>query len=200
MKVRYFLIICLTVVLGGCASDPEPRAYYLLARPVVSTVTGGTGDHRPTLVIESIELAEYLRQSGLVLQSGENQLAISRTHLWAEGLDKSVPKVLLGQLQQKSNDFRFYLKFSDYVSQTDYRLRLHIESLQATDRGDVVCTGRYQLITSADPGNPVSANFAFKQDLNADGYAQAVEQMQTLLGEVADTILDSLNDIVESVP
>lgn len=195
MTVRYFLLICLAVVLAGCASDPQPKSYYLLAPPMAPTETGGIGDNRPTVVIESVALAEYLRQSGLVLQSGQNQLSISRTHLWAESLDQSVPKVLLGQLQQKSNDYRFYLKFSDYVSQTDYRLRLHIESLQATDLGEVVTKGRYQLISSADTANPVSVNFYFKQNLKADGYAEAVEQMQVLLGQIADEILGSLKDM-----
>ncbi len=195
MMVRHFLVFCLVAALAACASAPESKSYYLLAPPVVSAEISGAGDKRPTLVIESVELAEYLRQSGLVMQSGENQLTISRTHLWAESLDQAVPKALLGQMQQKSENYRFYLKFSDYVSQTDYRLRLHIESLQATDRGEVVASGRYQLISNADPANPVSANFYFRQHLTADGYAHAVEQMRTLLGQIAGVILDSLNDL-----
>jgi uncharacterized lipoprotein YmbA len=74
-------------------------------------------------------------------------------------------------------------------------LRLHIESLQATDRGEVVATGRYQLISSTDAANPLSANFYFKQNLASDGYAHAVEQMQTLVGQIADAILDSLEEL-----
>ena len=195
MNVRHLLVLFLATTLSACAAAPEPRSYYLLAPPAVSTEINRTGDNRPTLVIESVELAEYLRQSGLVLQSGENQLTISRTHLWAENLDQAVPKALLGQLQQKSDDYRFYLKFSDYVSQTDYRLRLHIESLQATDRGEVVAAGRYQLISSSESANPVAANFYFKQDLTDDGYSHAVEQMQMLVGQIAVAILDSLEDL-----
>lgn len=195
MIVWRLLVFSLAAALSACAAAPEPRSYYLLSPPVVATELSAAGDNRPTLVIESVELAEYLRQSGLVMQSGENQLTISRTHLWAENLDQAVPKALLGQLQQKSDDYRFYLKFSDYVSQTDYRLRLHIESLQATDRGEVVATGRYQLISSTDSANPVSANFYFKQNLTDDGYSHAVEQMRTLVGQIANAILDSLEDL-----
>ena len=197
MKARYLSIFCLAAVLSGCASEPQTKSYYLLAPPVVST---RAGDSLPTLVIESVELAEYLRQSGLVMQTGDNQLTISRSHLWAEGLEQAVPKVLLGLLQQKSNNYRFYLKFSDFVSQTDYRLRLHIDSLQATDRNEVVSSGRYQLIASADPANPVSANFSFEQNLTADGYAHAVEKMQTLLGQIADAILESLAGMDQAAP
>ena len=192
MRVRRLFIFCLAAALVGCASNPEPKSYYRLAPPVVTGEESGPEDMRPTFVIESVDLAEYLRQSGLVIQSGENQLVISRTHLWAESLDEAVPKAMLAQLQQKSSDYRFYLKFSDYIDRTDYRLRLHIESLQATEGGEVVAAGRYQIVSSADSANPLSANFYFRQDLNADGYGHAVEQMQVLLGQIADAILESL--------
>ncbi len=200
MRVRQLLVMSLAASLAGCASSPAPVSYYMLTPAVQMTDTGRQTENKPALVIENVELAEYLRQSGLVMQKGENQLVVSRSHLWAENLGQALPKALLRQLQQKSSDYAFYLKSSDYVQTTDYRLRLHVDSLQATDRGEVVTAGRYQLISNVDAAHPVSADFYFRRDLDSDGYAHAVAQMQTLVGRIADAVLDSLNALAASQP
>lgn len=194
MIARYLLILSVLAAGAGCASNAAPVTYYLLtpAAPVVET--GTRRDSRQTLVIEQVELSEYLRQSGLILQVGDNQLTVSRSHLWAERLDQAFPKALLRELQRRSQDYAFYLKSSDYVSRTDYRLRLHVENLQATDRGEVVTTGRYQLIPAVDAAHPVSADFHYRRDLDHDGYPHAVEQLQALVGQIAGAVLDSLNE------
>ena len=195
MSVRYLLILSFLVSCAGCATTAAPVTYYLLAPSGPAAEVSGDGENRPTLVIEDVELSEYLRRAGLVLQTGDNQLTVSRTHLWAEGLDQAVPKALLGQLQRQSQDYAFYLKSADYVSRTDYRLRLHVENLQATDRGEVVTSGRFQLISNADAARPVASTFHFRRDLADDGYAHAVEQLQALVGQIAGAVLDSLNEM-----
>lgn len=192
MTVRHLLLLSFLAGLTGCASDPAPVTYYLLAPPLASADGGSREGAKQTLVIEQVEIAAYLRQSGLVLQSGENQLVVSKSHLWAESLDQALPKALLKQLQQKSRDYEFYLKAADYVEQTDYRLRLHVDSLQATNRGEVVTAGRFQLISNADTAHPVSRDFYFRRDLDDDGYAHAVEQMQALVGDVADAVIEAM--------
>lgn len=200
MTIRYLLILSVLAACSGCASNTTPVTYYLLAPTVPAPETGNHRENRPTLVIEDVELSEYLRQSGLILQSGDNRLTVSRSHLWAEGLDQAVPKALLGQLQRQSQDYAFYLKSADYVSQTNYRVRLHVENLQATDRGEVITSGRFQLISIADAARPVSSVFHFERDLDNDGYAHAVEQLQALVGQIAGAVLDALNEMAASPP
>lgn len=200
MNIRLLLILSVLAAVTACASNNSPVTYYLLDTTAPVAEAGGTRTDRQTLVIEYVELSEYLRQSGLVLQTGDNQLTVSRSHLWAENLDQALPKALLRQLQQQSQDYAFYLKSADWVNQTDYRLRLHVENLQATDRGEVVTSGRFQLISIADTAHPVSAGFHFQRDLDQDGYAHAVEQMQRLVGQIADAVLKTLNGMAANPP
>ena len=189
--------IVLVAGLTGCASQPVAVHYYALVPPVAATDAVVQRADAPTLVIERVELAEYLRQSGMVIQSGENQLQVSRNNLWAENLELALPKALVRELQRQSDDYSYYLKTMDWVARTDYRLRLRIDSLQATDQGEVVAAGRYQLISEHGANAQVLADFNFRRDLEQDGYAQAVEQIRALLAQIADAILGSLNRLAD---
>lgn len=200
MIARYLLALSVLAACAGCASTTAPVTYYLLTPSAPAAETGAQREDRPTLVIENVELSEYLRQSGLILQSGDNRLTVSRSHLWAERLDEALPKALLRELQRQSQDYAFYLKSTDYVSRTDYRLRLQVENLQATDRGEVVTSGRFQLIPGMGAARPVSADFLFRRDLDQDGYAHAVERLQVLVGQIAQAVLNSLNEMAANAP
>jgi uncharacterized lipoprotein YmbA len=182
-------LVLIVLCLAACASGPAtPIEYYVLA-PQVSAA------NRPTLVIENVDLAAYLRQTGMIIQTGNNQILVSRTHLWAESLESALPKALVRELQRQSDDYSYYLKSVDWVGETDYRLRLRIDSLQSTDRGEVVSAGRYQLISAAAPGSPVVVDFNLARDLDQDGYAYAVEQIGLLIGQIAGAILASVDKL-----
>ena len=189
-------LVLIVLCLAACASGPAtPIEYYVLAPQVSAADSVVERSNRPTLVIENVDLAAYLRQTGMIIQTGNNQILVSRTHLWAESLESALPKALVRELQRQSDDYSYYLKSVDWVGETDYRLRLRIDSLQSTDRGEVVSAGRYQLISAEDAGSPVVVDFSFVRDLDQDGYAYAVEQMGVLIGQIAEAILASVDKL-----
>jgi len=123
------------LLLAACVSSPPAAVnYYRLSAIQTQSANTLSGDAL-ALVIDRIALAEYLSQSGLVLAQGDHQLQVSRTHLWAEGLDRALPRALLVALEQESNAFRIYLDTMDYIPRRDYELRLQVDSFQATDAG-----------------------------------------------------------------
>jgi uncharacterized lipoprotein YmbA len=196
MTARLPGLVLIVSCLAACASGPAaPIEYYVLAPQISASDHVVERSSRPTLVIENVDLAAYLRQTGMIIQTGNNQILVSRTHLWAESLESALPKALVRELQRQSDDYSYYLKSVDWVGETDYRLRLRIDSLQSTDRGEVVSAGRYQLISAEDAGSPVVVDFSFVRDLDQDGYAYAVEQMGVLIGQIAEAILDSVDKL-----
>jgi uncharacterized lipoprotein YmbA len=197
MKLR-LLSFLLVGVLTACASAPEPIKYYMLGPPLSPVDSVVELSNKPTLVIEEVELAAYLRQSGMIMQTGDNQLVVSRNHLWAESLELAVPKALVRELQQQSKDYSYFIKTLDWVGQTDFRLRLRIDSLQFTDQGEVVTAGRYQLISAADPASPVLVDFNFRHDIAQDGYAAAVAEINALLGQLAGAIIASVDKLASN--
>jgi uncharacterized lipoprotein YmbA len=192
MNARFPLSLLLSALLAACAGAPAvPLNYYVLSggasersAPVDATL--------PALVLESITLADFLEQSGLVLQQGEHQLQVSRSQLWAERLDVAVPQVLLGSLREASSDYRYFLRGSDFVPAAAYALRLHLDGFHATDAGDVIASGRYQVVDLAAGAEILNRQFNLREDLQDDGYPQVVAQLRGLLNQLARNIVSDL--------
>ncbi len=197
MSTKPFAALLLLAGLGACSSEPVVINYYALVPLVSATDQVVQRTDKPALVIERVDLAKYLQQSGMIIQSGGNQLLVSKKNLWAESLELALPKALVRELQSQSDDYTYYLKSVDWIPRTDFRLRLRIDSLQATDKGEVVAAGRYQLISEHDSNLHVFADFNFRRDLDQDGYEHAVEQIQVLLAQVAEAILNSVQGLNE---
>ena len=84
-----FALACLTTC-GGRSSQPK---YYLLGeeQPVVAPLPG----NRPAVVLHQFSLPSYLDRDSLVLRSGGAvQVVVAEYHLWAEPLNKAVPRLL----------------------------------------------------------------------------------------------------------
>ncbi|MCL2123331.1 MAG: PqiC family protein, partial [Desulfovibrionaceae bacterium] len=72
--------------------SPQPR-YYLLGeeQPVVAPLP----EDRPAVVLHQVSLPSYLDRDALVLRSGGAvRIAVAEYHLWAEPLNKAVPRLL----------------------------------------------------------------------------------------------------------
>ena len=99
MKMKLPAILLVIAGLTGCASEPVALHYYALVPPVSKSDEVIQRADKPALVIERVELAEYLQQSGMIIQTGNNQLQVSRNNLWAESLELALPKALVRDLQ-----------------------------------------------------------------------------------------------------
>ena len=194
MSARVALALSLTALLSACSSNAPALNYYTLGGS--ETVRVASVDAAlPALVLESLTLAEYLEQSGLVLQHGPHQLQVSRNHLWAENLDVAVPEVLLSSLQAASTEYRYFLRGRDFVPAANYSLRLHLDAFHATDAGDVVASGRYQVIDVEGSREIINRQFNFSEELQRDGYAQVVSQLRVLLQQLAGSIVNELQSV-----
>jgi uncharacterized lipoprotein YmbA len=197
MNTKLSVLLILLVGLSGCATSATPIEYYVLSPASAQGNSVVELPNRPTLLIENVALAAYLKQSGMIIQTGDNQLQVSKNHLWAESLDLALPKALVRELQKQSDQYSYYLKNVDWVGETDYRLRVHFDSLQSTDQGEVVSSGRYQLISAVDPSAAVFVRFNFNRPIQQDGYENAVVQMNLILGELAAAIVDTTNKLAQ---
>jgi uncharacterized lipoprotein YmbA len=189
---NYVTLAVLGLALAACASTPATIEYYRFD-PANSANTAAISDTAKTVVLDAIELPGFLSQPGLVMQSGDNEIRISTTHLWAERLDKALPRLLARKLQSRTTEFVFYERDSDWAATTDYLVRVRIDNFQPTTAGEVITSGSIQLMDaiSGQPSPP--RNFSYSRDLRADGYAGAVVQMDQLLGQIADLIIEALD-------
>lgn len=189
MKIITF---CLCMLLLSCTSEPLNVRYYLLHTPQ------NTGDiksatAKPIAVLQALSIADYLRQSSLVLQVDEHELHYARQDVWAEALQSSFYNALLQDLNT--------IGLRNYVAATapdaqgaSTIIRVQLDHFHATDASTVVSSGRYWLSVKdlkGDKNNVMAAaahGFYFESELTQDGYAHGVEQLRTLVSHLANQI------------
>jgi uncharacterized lipoprotein YmbA len=183
----------LIILLAACSSGPVPIEYYVLNSPASQQLSATAPCTAPySMAIESVELASFLRGSGLVYQTTDNQLSVSKAHLWAEKLDQSLPKALLGHMRHMEGDCHFYLKGHDWYLNEDFRVRVRIDQFQATSGGEVISSGQFQIIDSREASPALTREFNFTRELGEEGYAHAVAQMDLLVADLAKAILGAV--------
>ena len=180
------------MLIAGCSATPATQATYYRLPDRTQAGRIQVEQTAPVLVIERLQLAGFLLQSGLVMQQGESLLQVSRQHLWAESLDVALHKALQSALQIATTDVHVYLQGPDFVATTDYTLRLQIDNFQATDAGLVLLSGRYQLVDTKAGTELVRRNFSFNRPLDEDGYPHVVSLLQSLLESLASRISEDL--------
>ena len=190
--------ICLCIaLLSSCTSKPLSVRYYLLHTPEnkVSNTTLETKHikTKPIAVLQSLDVADYLRQSSLVMQVDQHELYYSRQDVWAEKLQSSFYKALLQDLNA-TGQRNFVASSSPNATHAAAAITIKLEHFHATDSSTVVSSGRYWLSVN----NPQTAKnndlatsshtFFFESQLKQDGYAHAVEQLRTLVVDLSKQI------------
>jgi len=190
----YLAIVLACLNLAACSSTPAPIEYYRLdpVRSEASAVSTASGTEQ--VVLESVDMPKFLLQPGLAMQTGPHKITISKSHLWAERLDKAVPLLLVSKLQGLSDGYSFYLDGYDWVVGEYSRLRLRLDNLQPTASGEVIASGTFQLISANPDQAPVKRDFYFSADLRRDGYSEAVAQLEYLIGKIAEDIVKALEE------
>lgn len=187
------LAICLCMtLLVGCTSKPLSVRYYLLHTPE-NNLPNTADKTKPIAVLQLLNVADYLRQTSLVMQVDQHELYYSSQDVWAEKLESSFYKALLQDLNTSGQ--RSYVASSapEEIDATT-SISIQLAHFHATDKSTVVSSGRYWLSGSNQQieqnKNLTSSShvFFFESQLKQDGYAHAVEQLRTLVTSLATQI------------
>jgi len=187
------LAICLCMaLLVGCTSKPLSVRYYLLHTPE-NNLPNTADKTKPTAVLQLLNVADYLRQTNLVMQIDQHELYYSRQDVWAEKLESSFYKALLQDLNTSGHQNYVASSAPEAIDATT-SISIQLAHFHATDKSTVVSSGRYWLSGSNQQieqnKNLTSSShvFFFESQLKQDGYAHAVEQLRTLVTSLATQI------------
>lgn len=186
------LILLFLGLLASCTSKPLIMKYYVLHTPE-NKISDNSNKTKPMVLLQMVDVAEYLNQSGLVMQIDKYELYYSRQDVWAEKLQSSFYKALLEDLNATGQ--RVYVEHNSPNAEFAVAsIKVELEHFHATDTSRVVSSGRYWLSLS-DPNvtenkklTTSSQPFFFESELNQDGYAHAVEKLRTLINSLAKQI------------
>ncbi|WP_299773561.1 ABC-type transport auxiliary lipoprotein family protein [uncultured Pseudoteredinibacter sp.] len=189
-KIITISLICTAALLSACASQPEEVSYYLLHNPTSSEVHQSRDSVEQTIVLQQLELADYLNSQHIVMQLSSSQLQFSNKHRWAESLQVGVKKALLHELNKTSVSTQ-YVDSRQLGRAKAKALQVNIDHLLITDNSKILVSGSYWL--QNDKAQAAIHNFEISNALSHDGYEHAIAQLRLALVELARKIDQSVN-------
>ncbi len=183
-----------SVLVVGCVGKPAPETQYYLLRMEDTPV-----EKLPVskISLSSLEVAPYLKQTGLIMDRGDGQIIPARYHQWSEPLDFSIQNFL-----QRSLSVLYGEEFLDHRSLGAVNsltpvmsLSINIDQLHGTVGGTVKLVASWTLRKgqqAAGSGELIHHRFVDSQPLTEDGYRALVEVHRALLQKLSVAIVKSL--------
>jgi uncharacterized lipoprotein YmbA len=197
--IKKFLF-CLIFIVSGCSSAPKSETqYFVLASDTQAKSSATTNvvenELKSIIVLESIKLADYLSQPGIVLQTDAHQIEVAHYHRWGEPLKRSlhryVLEILSTQLTQQSllssDEFS-----SDLVHQ---ELEITVNQFNGTTDGKALLSGHWLLKQADTKTYIVHESFSYHATLASSGYPELVNQLAELLEQLCREIAQAINGL-----
>lgn len=184
LETRVLCALLVGVVLGGCAGTPPETHEYLL-QPQPSERASGD---RSAVVLNSVVLAPYLDQQGIVLQTSAAEIHVARHHQWAEPLADAVGRYLqvaVGNLADVQVEMG-----SLTTGDASRKVTVRINRLHGDAQGEVRLVADWLIET--DGAEPVLSSFDERARQSANGYGPLVATHEVVLDRFARAIADSL--------
>ncbi|MCX2977624.1 PqiC family protein [Candidatus Marimicrobium litorale] len=181
MKYTYLLLLAL---LAGCAGQPtEPNSYLLRSSHQLTT---RALEPSKEFSMGTVEVASYIDQPGLVLETKNGDMHAARNNLWAEPIYEGVRNLLVTNISQLSNMDLLPHK----LTKTPIVLDIYIDQLHGTREGSAKLVALWWL-RSGD--QLVSAHqFSEEKPLTSAGYPALVQAEEALLEDLARAIANTL--------
>lgn len=185
--MRCFIVLS-SCWLVACSGMPETNYYILSSVPETTLSPESRGDN--VLGVGRIVLADYLRQSGVIMQTDNNQIRAAHYHRWGEPLQRGVRRSLAQQLSVTLPEYRIESAQRD-ERRLSYRLDVEIERFHATEDGRAVLSGRWTLYRIDDRSILASKRFNLSDTIADSGYPTAVSAQSGLLSALGRGIATS---------
>lgn len=176
--------LLLLLLLSGCASEAIQPTYYLVRtdKPLPS----GALQPSTEFSLGVVEIAPYLNQAGLVIETEDGQPRPANHHLWAEPFFDSARNYLATEIAQAKGQQLLPAKLSAATTVVNIR----IDQLHGTLDGNAHIVAYWWLVKD---DKVIALNrFTEYQTLAASGYQALVDAEKALLTQLAQRIAASL--------
>ena len=164
--------------LAACGRSPQPN-YYLLetTQPMIAPLPGD----RPGAVLRQVTLPPYLDRDALVLRSGGAvRIVVAEYHLWAEHLNKAVPRLLEANMRPLLQENGFNLLWPD-MTDTALQIDADLLRLDGSPGGTANISARWRIL---DMEGTLLAQGVFARETDAGSSHESM--VQTLSCLLAD--------------
>ena len=190
--MRVLILLSLLAWLTGCAAGGGGSSLERYTLPPGTYTNEPTAPSpQRTLVIDSVQVANYLSGQGIVLQRNDVLLHQASTHLWAEDLGRQLRRGLRQRLAERLPDTR--VLDSGNVNDA-WHLRVEVDEFLGRYDGMAVAGGRWQL-RDADGDILTIEPFSASVALDSDGYPALVRALGKSWDEVAVDIAQRIRSL-----
>lgn len=192
MKAPTLLLLLVSSLAIACAGAPTPRVNYLMRAPAAEGVT--PVDAPVAIALGVVEVAPYLSDPGLALETGAGRVHSAKGHTWAEPLDAGLRIFLRAQLSTELG----YAVAGDAATEEspDFVVDVSVDELHGTIEGAARLVAQWRIARFDGTGKPAAFRFVRSRPLARDGYAALAEAEIALVGELADAIATSVRSSV----
>ncbi|MGI9290308.1 MAG: PqiC family protein [Gammaproteobacteria bacterium] len=195
-RIKQFVVITCLVLLIGCAGNkPAPESHIYLLR-ADNQLPDGVQTAPVDVGIGRVVLANYLGQSGIVLQTGPDEIRAARQHLWAEPLEASLRLYMRDAVSVELG----YPVSGDSARRTnwDYRIDMVFDQLHGSLEGQVVIDASWVVLDGSSGKQLLQQRFRRSVKQSTDGYDALVTAQKDLLNDLAAAVATSFSNIDSS--
>ena len=200
---RWWPVLMLGALLASCASSP-PTQFYTL-EPVQPCQPSGAGSaganacgpvsirertlHASTgpIQVAPVHIPAVLERQEIVTERGPNELILSNRHRWGAPLAEMTRRTLTQDLLQRMQANEVVLPEQPAPPNTR-EIVVDILRLQYDAAGRVLLQGSWSVLPSGSDTPSLMRNFSLAGQAGATSYAEQVQAMSRLLGQLADDI------------
>jgi uncharacterized lipoprotein YmbA len=184
MMIARVLFVLLTLLVSGCASQATEPTYYLLRSD--QALPSGALQPSTAFSLGTVEIAPYLDQAGLIMETTDGQTRPASHHLWAEPVFDGVRNFLTTEIAQAKGQELLPAK----LSAANTVVNIRIDQLHGTHDGNANIVAYWWLVRD---DKVIALNrFSQTQALAASGYQALVDAEKSLLAQLAQRIAASL--------
>jgi uncharacterized lipoprotein YmbA len=181
MKIACLLLV---VLLAGCASQTIEPSYYLLRSNL--DLQSSTLSTSPNFSLGTVEIAAYLDQPGLVMETADGQMRPASQNLWAEPVFDGVRNLLATEIAQAHGQDLLPTNLTKNTTVVNVR----VDQLHGTLDGKAQIVAYWWLVRADEV---LALNrFSESRALDANGYTALVDAEKILLADLAKKIAASL--------
>lgn len=194
--MKNIMLLLFSIVLSACSSTSELTKFYSLnLHDTIAKTTDTGGLSKTKVVVNLVNLAQFLKQDKLVMQVGDYEIYFAEYHRWAEPLENEITKLLIEDLNRYSETFQFVRMSRQSNNSSSIQLHIQIDKFHPTDSSKVFLTGDYEIFKQ-DQSMHINKSFNISESLAADGYLHSVEKLKQLVAVLSDQLVNSFNESV----
>lgn len=171
-SLQIMLLMTLFSAINGCSSDVPNKNYFQLTSNLAKHGSTMTQSTHYFIWIESIEVADFLNKSGIVLQTDDIKYTTATNHLWVSALSQQLADRLSQDLTQIMPN---YLVSTNSITTPSLTVKLFIDGFHGNYNGDAIITGRWVMTDKS--GKIVTKVIKRQIPLTTNGYDALVKAL-----------------------